>query len=90
MDKLRPTEVLIAAGVAEGKGDDDIARDLGYCSGTIKKKLMNIYRLLDLPDGRNKRVLLAVTYCLAPHVENGLSGPDKPAGTSVGRENRAS
>ena len=82
MDRLRPTELLIARGVAEGKGDDEIARDLALCTGTIKKRLMNIYRLLDLPDDRNKRVLLAVTYCLTPHVGeagHGInSGPISP------------
>lgn len=60
MDKLNLTERAVAALVAEGAGNKQIARSLHMAEQTVKWHLMTTYRILDLDPDRNQRVLLAV------------------------------
>lgn len=60
MDKLNATERAIAALVAEGDGNKQIARALHMAEQTVKWHLATTYRILDLDPERNMRVLLAV------------------------------
>lgn len=60
MDKLNASERAVAALVAEGAGNKQIARQLHMAEQTVKWHLMTTYRLLDIDPECNQRVLLAV------------------------------
>lgn len=59
IERLTATERAIAELLAEGAENAEIARRLRCSARTVKNRISMAYRVLGLPDGRNKRVMLA-------------------------------
>lgn len=60
VEKLTATERAVAAMVAEGAGNKQIARALHCGEQRVKNALTTAYRVLDLDPQCNRRVMLAV------------------------------